>query len=71
MFEDIREMRDECLLNGLIGNTKLNKISIEMMAPKAEELQALKDQKTKRNQKGKSVKSSHTNERDDEINMQD
>lgn len=43
LFEDIREMRDECLLNGLIGNTKLNKISIEMMAPKAEELQALKD----------------------------
>lgn len=56
-FEDIKEVKDECLLNGIVGNKNLNKIAIEEFAPKEIDYSNL-SQKNKRSKKSKSMKSS-------------
>lgn len=37
-FEDLRDFRRECIISGIIGNKLLNKIDIEIFAPKEDDL---------------------------------
>lgn len=72
-FEDIKEVKEECLRNGLAGNCELNMIKIENFAPQEEDLLKAGQQSKYANSKKKlkSMKSSHTGDQFEDRKLQD
>ena len=69
-FEDVKETREDCLLSAA-GSKALNKICIEDYMPKPDADQNIANQKSRKSNKTKSMKSSHTGDFIDDRNQND
>ena len=65
-FDDIKEMRREFLLAGVIGDKNLNKIAVQDWAPKEEDLKTIMSSKSKRSIRNKNLKNSNQEDKEEE-----